>query len=119
MHGLGVYAKAHIVEENTPIGTCVVDQDLLTILQPIQRSERIIPIQSEIESEVVAGSDRDTEEGNIAFNGNPSDESKRAIASGHADGIRASVYRITCELDEIVTSLQHDGLDSCALRHVD
>ena len=65
MHRLGVDPEADVVEERSVTREAVVDQQLLTVADGVERGQRVVPIEPEVEGEVVPCPDRDAEKRHI------------------------------------------------------
>ena len=112
VHRLGVHPEADIVEERPVTSEAVIDENLVTVANRVERGQRVVPIESEVEAEVVARPDRDTEERHITLDGNARHQPERAVTAGRADRVGAGVDGVARELSDVVAAFEHDHSDA-------
>jgi hypothetical protein len=111
MNGRGVHPQAHIVEEDSTSDKAKVDQELVPISKRFQSRNRIITIQTQIQCEMVASTDRNAEEGHITVSGHRRNQTQRPVSTSHPNRVSTGADSIVSELREIVTPLQHHDFD--------
>ena len=88
----------------------------------IERTDHVVSVQAEVESEVVAGAGGDADVGDVMTHGNGGDQCLRTVTSRHPDDIRTPPDGILRELAKVVTGPEQQRLDvalSCLVRQVE
>jgi len=68
LHDGGIYPERNVVDEQTISDRRVVDAALDAIAERIEAVTRVLPVDPEVEGEVVARAGRDSDEGEVVLN---------------------------------------------------
>ena len=85
----------------------------------MQAEARILPVDPEVQCEVVSRSGRDAHERKVVFDGDGGDKGLGAVPSGHTEAIGPAGYRVPCQLFQVEAVVEHDHLDAEVLGQVD
>ena len=78
-----------------------VDPRLHPVPERLEAGGRILPVQPEVEREVVAGAGADDEERHVVLGGDLRHQGLRAVATGHAEQVRAAGQGVAGELLDV------------------
>ena len=115
-NGVAVDAERDVVEEEAAVHLGHVDPALDPVGERVERADQIVPIDAEVEREVVAGAGGDADEGKPVREGGCSDDGERSVAAGDAERVRAARHRLVDQRCEVVVRAQDDHLDAALAR---
>ena len=118
LHGLGVEPERHVVHEHAAVDLGEVDPALPAVDERVERAHDVVPVDSEIEREVVAGTRRDAGERQIVLGGDRGHQRLGAVTAGGRQSVGSPGHRVADELCEVVAGLQLDRLDPACPRLV-
>ena len=110
LHDLAVHAEGDVVDEH-PVGhDAEVDALLDAVDERVERTDDVVPIDPEVEREVVAGPGRDADEREIVLHRDGRHERLRPVAPRRAQHGRARLDRVDRLLAPVVLGPQDDRL---------
>ena len=80
---------------------------------------RIVPVDPEVEGEVVARAGRDADEGKIVLDGDGGHQRLRAVTARHGQAVGPTSDGVAGQLLEVEPAIEHDHLDAHALGEFD
>ena len=113
---LGVDAQGHVVDEHPAVHLPEVDHPLAAVDEGVERPDDVVPVDAEVEGEVVARPRRDAGVGHVAPGGDGGGDRLRPVTAGHGDGVGAALDRRAHQFREIVPGAQLDRLDPAVAR---
>jgi hypothetical protein len=108
---LGVEPERRVVHEHPAVDLGEVDAPFDAVGERVQRAHHVVPVQAEVQREVVPGAGGDHHVRDLVLGGDGRDERLRAVPAGHADHVRPAGDRVLGELQQVVALPQHDRLD--------
>ena len=111
VHDLGVGAEGRVVDERPAVDVAEVDPRLHPVAQRVEAAGRVLPVQPEVESEVVAGAGADHQERHVVLGGDLRDERLGAVAARDTEQVRPRGERVAGEL-------LHVGVRTVEQRHL-
>ena len=111
-HDGRVQAERHVVDEDPPVDLGEVHRPLPRFPERVERSHHVVPIQPEIEREVIAGPRGDDHHRNPSFGGDARDERLRPVAAGHPDHVGPVIHGSASQVEHVVARLEDHGLDT-------
>ena len=118
LDGLGVEPERHVVHEHAAVDLGEVDPALPTVDERVERAHDIVPVDAEVEREVVAGTRWDAGERQIVLGGDRGHQRLGSVTAGGRQSVGSPGHRVADELYEIVAGLQLDRLDPTCPRLV-
>ena len=116
LHGVAVDAKRHVVEEDAAVHLADVDPPLDPGGERVEGPDDVVPVQAEVEGEVVARPCGHADEGKPVLERHRSDDRERAVAAGDAERAGSTLDRRAGKLGEVVARAEHDRVDSALAR---
>ena len=101
LHDGRVGAERGVVDERPVADEAEVDAQLDAVAEPVEAGRRVLPVQPEIEGEVVAGTGRDDQQREVVLGGDAGDQRLGAVPAGHAEQVGAVGHRHAGELTDI------------------
>lgn len=115
VHEPRVDAQRDVVEEEPAVRAPDVDTLLGRVVEGCERGERIVAVEAEVSGEVVASSERDDDEGQVALDCDLGDRRQGAVPARDAE---RTLGRRSRDLRGIVVRPEEMRLDAPALRLV-
>ena len=109
---LGVEAERDVVDEYPTVDLGEVHPTLTAINERVQCTDDVVPVNAEIEREVVAGAGGHACVWQPDFGSDFGNDRLRAVPAGHGEPVRAAVDRATYEHLKVFAGLQLDRLDA-------
>jgi hypothetical protein len=119
LHDLGVGAERGVVDEDPSVDLGQIDRALERRAVRLERAHDVVPVQPEIESEVVARPRRDAHVAKAMRSGHGGDERLGAVASRHAEHVGPVGHGLLGQGSKIRARRQLDGLDAALRRLVE
>ena len=91
LHDLGVSAEGRVIDERTVADQAKVDPQLDAVGQGIQAGGGVVPVQSEIEGEVVAGACGDDHHRDLVSGGDARHKGLGSVATGHPEQVGSAI----------------------------
>ncbi len=93
VHHSPVGAEGHVVDKGPSADESEVDAQFDAVGERVQAGRRVVPVQAEVQREVVAGAGRDDHEGEAVSSRDAGYECLRSVAAGHAEQVRPAAHR--------------------------
>ena len=106
-----VDAKRGVVDEDALVERRQVDTPLDPVGERVERADDVVPVETEVEGEVVARAGRDADMGDVMPHGNGGDQRLRAITPRHPDDIGTPSHGVFRELAKVVTGPEEQRFD--------
>ncbi len=107
----GVQPHAGVVDEHSAIDPGQVDPAFHAVEKGVEGPDHVLPIQPQVEGEVVAGAGRYADVRNVPLGRQRSHQRLGAVPSRHSYDVCASVEDVEGQTGQVVSGPQHDGLD--------
>jgi hypothetical protein len=112
LHRRRVDAERHVVDEDPTVHLAEVHHSFAAVDEGVQGADDVVPIDAEVEGEVVARARRDAGERQPRLGGDSCHHRLRAVASGHGHGVGTVGDGGADQRPEVRTGLQLDRLDA-------
>ena len=117
LHDARVDAERGVVDEDASVETSEVDAPLDAVDERVERADDVVPVEPEVEREVVARPGRDADVGDVVLHGNARDQRLRPVTSCHSDDVGApSATARFGEIAEVVIGAEEQRLDPALSR---
>lgn len=111
LHGLGIEAERHVVDEHAPVDLRQVHPALAALDQRVQTADDVVAVDAEVQGEVVASPGRDAGVGQVIGRRDLRHDRLRAVSACHGQGVGAGGDRVLDELAQVVAAPELDRLD--------
>ena len=111
LDSVGVQAKRYVVDEGPAVDLGQIHASFPAGHEGIQGSDHVVPVDAEVQGEVVASPGRYAGERQIVLGRDRGDERLRPIPARSGQGICPAGHRVLHQADDVVTGLQLDRLD--------
>ena len=117
---VAVDPERHVVEEHPAVDLGHVDRSLDGVLpECIERADEIMPLDAEVEREVIAGPGRHARERKPVRQRDRGHDGERSIAAGHSEHVRATSDGFVGELSQVPIRIEDERVDSPLARPFD
>ena len=101
-----------MLRKRRPFTSADVDPALDSGGERVERADRIVGIEAEVEREVVARARRNADEREVVLDGGRGDHAERPVAAGSAEHIRAARDCVRDEPGQVVLRAQDDHVQA-------
>jgi hypothetical protein len=119
VHDRGIDAEGDIVDKQAVPHGGVVDASFNAVAKGMEAETRILPVDPEVQSEMVSRPRRDAHEGKIVLDGDGGDEGLGTVAAGHAQTVGAVSDGVPGQLLKVEAMVEQDHLYSETLGQFD
>ena len=112
MDRLRIYPERHVVHEHLAVDLGQVDATLATTDKRIEGTDDVGAVDTEVESEVVAGARRDAHERETVLSGDPGDDRLGAIATCRGEGVGTPGDGVAHQHQQIVAGAELNWFDA-------
>ena len=115
----GVGTQRDVVHEEAAVDGGIVDLALDGVGEGAQRAAGIVPIEAEIEGEVVPGPRRHADERYPGRGRHRGHEGLRTVTPGHAEAVGPAGHRVLGQASQVVAAVEQHGLHPQVLSQLD